>query len=123
MCECESYEEDDLCCYVLGLEKIYSVSPRRTVGRLDMRWPQVMVAPDDLERASEILSRPIAPEMRRDFEAEESLAARPFEIPMCVRCSSTEVLLESIDPFNKWRCETCDEVWAEEAPQPPVAKV
>jgi rubrerythrin len=74
----------------------------------DMRPPRLVVGPLDVERADQILSRPIAAEFR-DAAAEEDT----YSEPVCSVCSAAEPLLEAVDPVNQWRCESCGHVWVD----------
>jgi hypothetical protein len=74
----------------------------------DMRPPRLVVGPADVERADQILSRPIAAEFRDASEVQDT-----YSEPVCPACSAAEPLLESVDPTNQWRCESCGHVWVD----------
>jgi len=114
--ECETYEEAELCSHVLHLAEIRNVILRPS-GKLDLRWPQVKVAPDDVLRAKEILSKPVDEKIRHDFEERPRLTDLP---PLsCPHCASTDILLESADPANLWECEACGANWQDPEPEAP----
>jgi hypothetical protein len=84
--------------------------------RLDLRWPQVRVSPDDEPMALDILSRPVSAAERAAYDAESE--CEPFLPPRCPRCeASSEVVLDAVEHGNSWRCELCGECW-NEAPSP-----
>ena len=80
-------------------------------GKFDSRGPRVVVKPNDAKRASEILlqtSTETAEEtIRNEWET--------FEQPRCPKCGSEEIVLESADPVNEWKCEDCGKTWLEES--------
>jgi ribosomal protein S27AE len=112
--EYDTVKEANLAVYVLDLGGIGAV-----VGdgsrQFDLRLPFVRVAPEDAERATGILAQPISAQVRADFEATQNLP--DFEVPACPRCSCTEVLLEKVEPTNKWLCGECDHRWQDAAPE------
>jgi ribosomal protein L37AE/L43A len=112
LCECEDQEEAWQIQEVLrgaGIESWidrpgYYVAPG--IGNL-----QIMVAADQLEKAHEITSRPIPQEI-----VEQSRMDIPDYVPpVCPSCGAEDPLLESADPVNSWRCETCGRQWTEKA--------
>jgi ribosomal protein L37AE/L43A len=71
--------------------------------------PRIVVAADQLEQAREIISRPIPQEI-----VEHSKMDVPdYEAPVCPSCGTAEPTLESADPVNAWRCESCGKQWTE----------
>ena len=76
----------------------------------DKRGLRVVVTPKDAERSAAILSRPSAEELKA--ETEEAFAG--FDLPKCPACGGAEILLESVDPVNQWRCDHCGHSWLEE---------
>jgi hypothetical protein len=110
VCECSTDDEAELCNYVLSLAKIRSVVVLGR-GKLDLRTPQVKVAPDDVDRARRILDKPIEEDLRREFEEQRNVG--DFQFPICPACSSPDVLLESTEPENEWLCETCGRRWSD----------
>jgi len=85
------------------------VLPR--LDTLDSGAPRLAVMPDDVERARRVLSQPIPEEFRIFVRTRDQ-----FVTPTCSKCGSSEPLLESIEPTNKWRCEVCSNVWLDPAP-------
>jgi len=110
LCECDTTVEANFVRFILGEERIDSVI-RDYAGRSDLRLPQVLVAPDDLEKAKQILNRANITELRPQFEAEFAVASLDFAPPKCPSCSSEELLLETVDPTNTWVCEDCGTTW------------
>ncbi len=78
---------------------------------IDTSNPRILVAADQLEQAQEILSRPIPQAI-----VEQSEMQIPFyEPPVCPSCGAEDPILESADPLNSWRCETCGKQWTDSA--------
>lgn len=78
---------------------------------LDLRLPQVRVAPDDEALARRILAQPITAEKRAEYYSEPE--GEPFVTPRCPQCASPEVVLESVGSGNSWRCDVCGTSWSE----------
>lgn len=111
--EYDSVNEANLASYVLELAGMRSVVADSD-GKFDVRLPFVRVAPEDAEKASELLAQPIPAGVRADHEATRSLPE--FEVPVCPHCACDEVLLEEIEPTNHWLCGECDHRWADPMP-------
>ncbi len=116
LCECEDREEAWQICEVLrraGIESWIegpggSYSP---YSQLDQRSPRILVAADRFDEAREIAARPIPKEI-----VELSKMQSPeFETPVCPNCGAGDPVLESVDPFNSWKCEACGNEWTESA--------
>ena len=103
-------EEAELCSFRLEDARIQNVILRRR-SKLDLRAPQVLVAPDDIQAALEVLKEPIKDGVRRDYLASRSM--EDFQIPACVSCLSRDVILVTNSPVNHWKCDTCDARWTE----------
>jgi hypothetical protein len=80
-------------------------------GAGGLRGPRVVVAPEDAQRATVILSQPLA----ERFRTEAEVAPEEFDVPACPICGSHETLLDAVDPVNEWRCDDCDHTWLEDA--------
>jgi hypothetical protein len=87
---------------VLRSAGIESLVPTSELGTIDV--PRLIVAPGDANAAQLILSRPT-------HHASEEEAA--FVEPACPKCGTADPLLESVEPTNQWRCESCGEVWSD----------
>ena len=79
-----------------GIESLVPTSELSLLGTIDV--PRLIVAPGEANAAQLILSRPThnAPE--------EDVA---FVEPACPKCGTADPLLESVEPTNQWRCESC----------------
>ena len=112
LCDCEDPEKAWQIREVLrqaGIESWlegpgYSVAP-------EMSSPRIVVAADQLEKAREILSRPIPQEIVEQSKA----PIEEYVPPACPSCGAEEPVLESADPVNAWRCEQCGKQWTEQA--------
>ena len=108
--EFKTEEECHFAAYLLaegGLRSAVVVPERR----LDLRLPQVRVAPEDEALARRILAQPMTAEMRAQYDAEPE--CEPFVTPQCPGCASPEVVLESVGNGNLWRCDICGTTWSE----------
>jgi hypothetical protein len=90
---------------VLRSAGIESVVPTSEMGAIDT--PRLVVAPADAHTAELILSRPT-----HTGSAEEV----GFVEPVCPQCGAVDPLLESVEPTNEWRCESCNHVWRDDEP-------
>lgn len=73
--------------------------------------PRLQVAPEDVNRAQQILAQPISAEVMDQYESAKETG--DFESPDCPVCSTPDPLLESADPVNEWFCESCGHQWKE----------
>ena len=89
---------------VLRSAGIESEVPTSELGSIDV--PRLIVAPDDANAAQLILSRPT------HNASEEDMV---FVEPACPKCGTTDPLLESVEPNNQWRCESCGHLWSDPA--------
>ena len=87
---------------VLRSAGIESMVPSSELGTIDV--PRLIVAPGDVNAAEQLLSRPT-----HDGPDEEAA----FVEPACPQCGAPDPLLESVDPTNQWRCESCGNVWSD----------
>jgi ribosomal protein S27AE len=108
LCECETREQ----VWQLA-EALRRAGIDRWVQGDGRRYPRIMVAADQLERARMVASQPVS----RDIvdEVRQGLESRPsFEMPCCPTCGAQDPLLEPVDPANRWRCGACGRRWVEE---------
>ena len=96
--EYDTQNDAGLATYVLDLEDIRSVAGDGS-GRFDLRLPFVRVAPEDVEKATVILARPVSAQTKADYQELRTLP--DFEVPGCPHCSCAEVLLEEVEPTNR----------------------
>jgi hypothetical protein len=109
LCECETNDEAQHLANALRNAGLDSwVQDSREFGR---RYARVLVAADQLDRAQAIAAQPIPQEIVDDSKEE----IPEFIEPKCPRCGSDDVVLESVDPENHWRCEQCDAEWSDQA--------
>ena len=79
--------------------------------RMDLRGPQVRVAPDDEERARLAFAQPIPPGKRAAYDSEPDVEPDPLRV--CASCGAPALILEGVDEVNHWRCEVCGSKWDE----------
>jgi hypothetical protein len=72
--------------------------------------PRIMVAADQLEKACEILAKPIP----REIVEQSKMQIPDYEPPACPSCGAADPILEGADPVNSWRCESCGKQWSEQ---------
>jgi tRNA(Ile2) C34 agmatinyltransferase TiaS len=77
---------------------------------LEMSSPRIVVAADQLEQAREIISRPIP----KEIVEQSKMPVEEYEPPVCPSCGTADPILESADPVNSWRCESCGRQWTEQ---------
>jgi hypothetical protein len=110
LCECETTEEALPIALVLKQAGIDSWIDRPR-ARWSLSGPRILVAADQLDRAREIIARPIPDDIvRQSREMEEASA---FESPVCPKCGAADPTLESADPSNSWHCESCGNDWTD----------
>lgn len=80
--------------------------------RMDLRAPQVRVAPDDEEKARSVLSKPVSVEDREAYDSEPEVEPEP--LPVCPKCGAPDLILEGVDEVNHWHCEACGIKWDED---------
>ncbi|MFZ0746999.1 MAG: hypothetical protein WAM85_21530 [Terracidiphilus sp.] len=112
LCECDNHAKAWQISETLkraGIES-WLEGPQSTF-QFDGNSPRVLVAADQLEQARGIAARPIPQEIIDQSEAD----VPEFELPVCPRCGAADPALESVDPVNTWRCETCQKLWTDPA--------
>ncbi|MGC9223109.1 MAG: hypothetical protein ACP5E2_04240 [Terracidiphilus sp.] len=122
LCECSNREDAALLQETLRRAGIdswiqfegYTISfVPSTENRSTNRSLQILVAADQLDEARAIAAEPIPREIVDELTAE----VPAFVEPKCPRCGSEDVVLESVDPENAWRCEQCEAEWTEALPK------
>jgi ribosomal protein L37AE/L43A len=123
LCECDDQQQARQICAALleaGIESWIdrpgSYSPHSQLGldsspfaQIDLRNPRVLVAADRLDEARAVIARPIPREIVDRSEAVEP----DFQSPVCPGCGASDPVLESNDPSNAWRCDSCGRQWTE----------
>jgi hypothetical protein len=109
LCDCETQEQARQ--FAGALLSAGIASWVRSTGR----YPQIMVAADQLEQARMIASQPIPPDIINEVKADLEAPPAFFESPRCPSCAAEDPLLEGVDPANQWRCEACGRQWVETA--------
>ena len=108
LCECKEREEAWQLARALEEAGIDCwIDGPRTQNSQDTRYPRVLVAADQLDRARLIAAQPIP----QSIIDESKVEAPEFELPRCPRCRAADPLLESVDPTNSWHCESCGFDW------------
>jgi hypothetical protein len=108
LCDCETREQARQLTEALRRAGIDSWL--RSTSR---RFPQIMVAADQLEQARMIAAQPIPAEIVAEVKRETEHGPEYFEMPVCPKCGAQDPLLLGVDPANQWRCEACGKEWAE----------
>lgn len=116
LCDCETTEQARLLSEALQKAGIDSWidhpgSTYRYRGS-SVEYPRILVAADQLEQARAIAAQPIP----QEIVAESKEEIPEYVEPKCPQCGSNEVVLESVDPENTWRCEQCDAQWTDTLP-------
>jgi hypothetical protein len=71
--------------------------------------PRIMVAADQLEKACEILAKPIP----REIVEQSKTPVEEYVPPVCPSCGAEDPVLESAEPVNAWQCESCGRKWSD----------
>jgi ribosomal protein S27E len=120
LCECDLREEAMQLTEALrraGIESWVSFNGYTTPfvpsteHRLGIGGLKILVAADQLEQARAVAAQPMSQEIIDESKEEVS----EFVEPKCPKCGSDDVVLEGVDPENRWRCEQCDAVWSDPA--------
>ncbi len=111
LCDCKGREEAWELQEVLrqaGIES-WIEGPGYQIGH-ELSCPRIVVAADQLEKAHEIISQPISQEIVEQSKA----PIEEYVPPVCPSCGTEDPILESADPVNSWRCESCGRQWSEQ---------
>ncbi len=92
-----------------GIESF--LDPYRSDNRDPFYRTMLQVAEDDYEGAVQTLSL-LTPEKLRDFDPQIE-EPDVYASPDCPRCSASDPLLESVEPVNQWRCDSCGFEWTD----------
>lgn len=108
--ECRTTDDAQFLAYLLSERGIRSgiLVPG---DKMDLRLPQIKVAPEHEELARRILAEPVPAGTREDYDAAPEIDVPPH--PCCPACRSDEVVLDGIESGNQWRCEHCGKAWTE----------
>jgi len=83
---------------------------------MDLRLPQVRVAPEEVESARRVLAEPVPAGMRESYDSHSEIET--FRPPCCRTCGSDEVVRDGIGAGNQRRCEHCATAWTEMISEP-----
>lgn len=112
---CESLDDASLLSDYLQENKIASLVITTKRG-YPVRFPEIMVFPQDVEGASKLLDQADVNALRRRAEAEsESIVEGSSQ---CPACGSGEILLQPSTPdcLNAWLCANCGRSWRDNLP-------
>jgi hypothetical protein len=112
LCECETDLQAWQVAEVLRRAGIESWIQTPGNRRLDLVYPRVSVAADQLEQARAIAAQPIPQEIIDESRSETS-EPEEFELPVCPRCGANDPVLEGTEPVNSWLCEACGAEWSD----------
>jgi hypothetical protein len=110
LCECEDNDRAFLLSQSLteaGVENWVEYSNADRIGL--PRLPRILVPADELEKATEVASRPIP----RDIIDFSKTPVEDFVPPSCPKCGSPDSLLVTAEPTNTWRCDNCGAQWSD----------
>jgi hypothetical protein len=110
LCECEDREKAWQIQEVLRQAGIESWLDRWAYNEASVFGDQrIVVAADQLEKAREIISKPIPEEIVEQSKA----PIEEYVPPVCPSCGAADPILEGADPVNSWRCESCGKQWTD----------
>jgi hypothetical protein len=112
---CESLDDASLLREYLQENKIESLVVTTKRG-YPVRFPEILVFPDDVERASELLAQADIDALRR--AAEDDSGPIIDGSSQCPACGSAEILLQPSRPdcLNAWLCANCGRSWQDNLP-------
>jgi hypothetical protein len=87
-----------------------------------VRFPEIMVFPEDVERASVALDQADVEALRRAAEIDSGRVIDGSS--QCPACGSAEILLQPSRPdcLNAWQCADCGKCWEDRLPDELQAK-
>ena len=112
---CESLDDASLLRDYLQENKIVSLVTTTKRG-YPVRFPEIMVFPEDVERASELLDHADVDALRRASEADSGQFIDGSS--KCPGCRSAEIMLQPSRPdcLNAWICSDCGRSWQDNLP-------
>jgi hypothetical protein len=112
---CESLDDASLLYDYLQKNKIESLVITTKRG-YPVRFPEIMVFPEDVEHASNLIDQADVDALRRGAEAESPPIIEGSS--KCPACGSSEILLQPSGPdcFNAWLCADCGRSWQDNLP-------
>jgi hypothetical protein len=112
LCECDDPEKAWQIQEVLRQAGIESWLDRWAYNEASVFGDQrIMVAADQLEKAHEVISQPIP----QEIVEQSKMPIEEYVPPVCPSCGAADPILESAEPVNSWRCESCGRQWSEQA--------
>jgi hypothetical protein len=106
LCECEEKDQAYQVREVLRRAGIESWTQSRGRG---LFYTRILVAADELDHARAIIANPIP----QDIIDESHETAPEFDLPPCPSCGAEDPVLESAEPVNAWKCESCGWEWTD----------
>ena len=110
--EFEGEEEASAAGLWLKAEGIGSQVILPSAGRYAVRAAMLAVAPSYAARMRALLAQ----EIPKEFYEMSEKSAEEYVAPRCPGCGSDEILLEEVEPANKWGCDACGHTWVEDVP-------
>jgi hypothetical protein len=112
---CESLDDASLLSDYLQENKIESLVVTTKRG-YPVRFPEIMVFPEDVEHASELIDQADIDTLRRAAGAESTSIVDGST--QCPACGSSEILLQPSRPdcLNAWLCANCGRSWQDNLP-------
>jgi hypothetical protein len=117
LCEGIEFDRAWQICEVLrraGIESWVERPGGRPAGRVADHFDgdiRVLVAADELDRARAIIASPIP----QDIIDASHETVPEYEPPRCPDCGAEDPVLESAEPVNAWKCESCGREWTDPA--------
>jgi hypothetical protein len=105
LCECEEKDQ------TWQIREMLRRAQIETWVRPGPRCSRILVAADELDRARVIIANPIP----QDIIDESHETVPEYEPPRCPACGSEDPVLESAEPVNAWKCESCGREWTDPA--------
>jgi len=128
LCDCETRQQAWQLAEALrraGIDSWIQATPTKSEA-LDLTYPRILVAADQLDEAQAIAAQPIPHDIIDVSEEDEESEPRYFEVPVCPKCGAPDPVLcpagesEASDPkpddkkwVNSWLCEACGAEWTD----------
>lgn len=128
LCDCETRMQAIQLARALqeaGIDSWIQTS-RATADVMDLTYPRILVAADQLEQAQAVAGQPVPQHIIDESMEELEAAPQEFEAPSCPQCGATDpVLCAPDDPIpgdpkpddedwvNTWHCEACGAEWSD----------
>lgn len=131
LCECETAQQAWQLAEALrraGIDTWIQTS-RATADVMDVTYPRIFVAADQLDEAQAVAAQPIPQDIIDQSKQKQETGPEDFDVPVCPKCGAADPVLcpasgaEAGDSnpgqegwVNLWLCEACGAEWTDPEP-------